>query len=364
MERSLGILKQAISLVVVVAAAAGAYAAYDQLSAGRPQDGATAQPQQRHAVRVETAPAAERRMETRVEAVGTSLARQSIEVVALASGRVEEILFEPGQKVERGTALVRLDDDIERADLAQAEGAVKENQLAIDRATTLRKTNTVAQASLDTLLAQKANVGAALDRAKRRLADREVKASFGGVVGMRRVDVGARVSESTVLTTLDDLSEVRIEFSLPETFFGRVAIGQAVVATTAAHGTRRFEGKVTSIDSRVDAAGRSFKVRATMPNADLALPAGMFMQVSLELENRLTVAVPEEAIMPQAGKSFLYVVTDGTAKRREVVLGMRAPGSVEIVDGLSAGDIVVTSGLQRLRDGSQVQVVKEVGAAQ
>ncbi|MGE0210386.1 MAG: efflux RND transporter periplasmic adaptor subunit [Parvibaculaceae bacterium] len=359
----MGVLKQAVSIVVVVVAAAGAYAAYDQLSATRTTDTARAE-QARQPVRVETAPAAERRMESRVEAVGSSLARQSIEVVALASGRVEAIEFEPGDKVKAGEVLIRLDDDIERADMAQAEGAVKENDLALKRATTLRKTNTVAQASLDTLLAQKATVTAALDRAKRRLADRNVRAPFDGIVGMRRVDVGARVDDSTVLTTLDDLSEIRVEFSLPETFFGRVSIGQPVTATTAAYGARRFEGKVASIDSRVDAAGRSFKVRATIPNADLALPAGMFMQVSLQLENRLTVAVPEEAVVPQAGKSYLFVIADGAAKRREVVLGMREPGAVEVVDGVKAGDMVVTGGLQRLRDGSAVQVVKEVGAAQ
>lgn len=363
MERFLSILKQVVSLAIVVAAAAGGYAAYDQLGARKQQDelrGAS----RPSAVSVEISPAAERRMESTIEAVGTSLALQSVEIVPLASGRVETIDFEPGQKVEAGQVLVKLDDDIERADLSQAEGEVRENEIAIERATTLRKTNTVAQAAMDTLVARKANVMAGLDRAKRRLADRSVKAPFPGTVGMRRADVGARVDDSTVLTTLDDLSVVRVEFSLPETFFGRVVIGQPVVATTAAYGKRRFEGKVSSVDSRIDPIARAFKVRATIPNADLALPAGMFMHVTLQLENRLTVVVPEQAVVPQAGKSYIFVVADGAAKRREVVVGMRQPGSVEIAEGLKPGEVVVTSGLQRLRDGSQVQVVKEVGAAQ
>jgi len=362
MERFLGVLKQVASLVIVVVAAAGGYAAYDQLSAKRTHDPTTAQARQ--AVSVETSPAAERNMRSTIEAVGTSLAMQSVEIVPLASGRVEAIHFEPGQRVESGQVLVRLDDDIERADLAQAEGAVKENELNIERATTLRKTNTVAQASMDTLLAQKSSVTAGLDRAKRKLADRQIKAPFSGTVGMRRVDVGARVDNSVVITTLDDLSVIRVEFSLPETYFSRVYIGQPVVAMTSAYGDRRFEGKVTSIDSRIDAVGRAFKVRATIPNADLALPAGMFMQVTLELQNRLTVVVPEQAVVPQAGKSFIFVVADGAAKRREVVIGMRAPGSVEIAEGLKPGEMVVTSGLQRLRDGSPVQVIREIGAAQ
>lgn len=303
-------------------------------------------------------------MRSNIEAVGTSLANQSVEIVPLASGRVQRIDFEPGQKVEAGDVLVELDDDIERADLAQAEGAVRENELAIERATTLRKTNTVAQASMDTLLAQKASVTAGLDRARRRLDDRQIRAPFSGIAGMRRVDVGARVDDSTVLTTLDDLSAVKVEFSLPEAYFGRVRLGQPVVATTAAYGKRVFEGRVTSVDSRIDSVGRAFKVRATIPNADLALPAGMFMHVTLELQSRLTVVVPEQAIVPQAGKSYVYVVDDGAAKRREVALGMRSPGLVEIAEGVRPGEIVVTSGLQRLRDGSRVQVVREIGAAQ
>jgi membrane fusion protein (multidrug efflux system) len=357
-------LKHIVSALIVVAAAAGGYAAYDQFTASRIKGTATTGEEARPAVSVETSPAAERRMEQTIEAVGTSLARQSVEVVALTSGRVEELKFEAGDRVRQGQVLVKLDDDIERADVEQAEAAVEENDQAYERAIALRKTNTMAKATMEELVTRRALVRATLDRARRRLADRFVKAPFDGIVGMRRVDAGARVDDETVLTTLDDLSEIRIEFSLPETLFGRVSMGQPVVATAAAYGDRRFEGKVTSIDPRVDSAARAFKVRATIPNADLALPAGMFMHATLQLQNRLTIVVPESAVVPQGGKSFVFVVAGNKAQRRDVVLGMREPGFVEVAEGLRPGETVVVSGLQRLRDGSTVSVAREIGAAQ
>lgn len=356
-------VKQFVSATMVVLAAAGGYAAYDRLNASREQRDTNGQERAERAVAVETAAAEARSLASTVEAVGTSLARQSIEVVALASGRVKDIAFEPGQKVAEGDVLVLLDDEIERADLDQAEASLREAAAALERAVTLQKQNAVSQAALDEAESRKATAEADLDRGKRRLADRTVRAPFDGVVGMRQVDAGARIDDSTVITTLDDLSEIRIEFAVSETLFSNIAVGQAVVATAAAYPDRRFEGKVSSIDSRVDPAGRSFKVRATLPNDDLALPAGMYMHVTLALDSRVAVVVPETAIVPVGGKSFVYVVSDGVAERREVSLGQRQTGSVEIAEGVEAGDIVVVSGTQSLRPGAPVTVVARAGGA-
>ena len=348
---------------MVLLAAAGGYAAYDRLNASRERPEATSQRGSASAVAVEIAAAEAQDLSTTLEAVGTSLAKQSIEVVALASGRVKEVLFEPGQKIAAGAVLLRLDDEIERADLEQAEATLRETTLAHERAVTLRKQNAVSQAALDEAQSKMASAEAELDRAKRRLSDRTVRAPFDGLIGMRQVDAGARVSDTTVITTLDDLSEIQIEFSVSETLYGRVEIGQTITATAAAYPERRFEGTVSSIDPRVDAAGRAFKVRATLPNDDLALPAGMFMHVTLELDNRTAVLVPETAIVPVGGKSFVYLVRDGVAEQREVSLGARQPGSVEVSAGLEAGDVVVVSGTQRLRNGAPVTIVAAAGGA-
>lgn len=355
-------LKQVVSAAMVLLAVGGGYAAYDQLNANREQPGA-GEERSAPAVSVETAPAEAQDLSSTMEAVGTSLARQSIKLVALASGRVQEIAFESGQRVAAGDVLLKLDDEIERADFAEAEATLNEATLALERAETLQKQNAVSQAALDEARSRKAVAEAELDRATRRLADRTVRAPFDGIVGLRQVDAGARIDDTTVITTLDDLSEIEIEFAVSETLYGSVALGQSVVATAAAYPDRRFEGSVTSIDSRIDQAGRSFKVRASLPNEDLALPAGMYMHVTLELDSRTAVLVPETAIVPEGGKSFVYVVRDGVAEQREVTVGARRPGTVEIAGGVEAGDIVVVSGTQRLRNGAPVTIVASAETA-
>jgi membrane fusion protein, multidrug efflux system len=362
-ETFLAYLKQVISAAMVLLAAAGGYAAYDQLNANRPQPETRGEGRSAPAIAVETAEAEPREVTSSLEAVGSSLARQSIEVVALASGRVREIGFEPGQRVAAGDVLLKLDDEIERADLAQAEASLREATLSLERAETLRRQNAVSQSALDEAQTRRATAEANLDRANRRLADRTVRAPFDGIVGLRRIDAGARVSDTTVITTLDDLSEIEIEFSVSETLYGRIALGQTVVATAAAYPERRFEGAVSSIDSRIDPAGRSFKVRASLPNEDLALPAGMYMHVTLNLDRRMAVVVPETAIVPIGGKSYVYVINNGLAEQREVAVGDRQPGTVEVSTGLEVGDVVVVSGTQRLRNGAPVNVVARVGDA-
>ena len=322
-----------------------------------PESGAEAAVQRGpQAVPVVVVPVQEETLRRRVEAVGTTLARQAVDVVPLTSGRVESIEFGPGQRVAAGDVLVRLDDEIEQAEVAEARATLREANLGYERARTLRSNNTVAQATVDDLEAARDAAQARLDGALRRLADRTVRAPFAGIVGLRQVDVGARVDDSTVLTTLDDLSEVEVQFAVPEIFYGQIARGQAVSASGVAFGERRFEGQVATIDSRIDRVARSFLVRALLPNPDLSLPAGMFMHVELILAEREALTIPEEAVLAEGATTFVFTTEDGRAIRRDVELGQRDLGRVEVVAGLEAGENVVASGLQRLRDGSPVQI--------
>jgi membrane fusion protein (multidrug efflux system) len=293
----------------------------------------------------------------RIEAVGTTLARQAVDIVPLTSGRVAEIAFTPGERVEAGAVLVRIDDEAEQAAVAEAEASLREAELALDRATKLRANNTVAQATVDELQAAFVGARARLDAARKQLADRTVKAPFAGVVGIRGVDIGARVDDETVLTTLDDLSEVEIEFSVPEIFFGRVRQGLPVSATSAAFPGRAFSGRIATVDTRIGQVSRAFRVRAVLPNPDLVLPAGMFMHVEVVLEERPAVLIPEEAVTAEADGAFVYVVEEGRARRQTVRLGQRTAGAVEVLDGLEAGQPVVRQGVQRLRDGASVRLL-------
>ena len=348
------LFKQVVAAAVVLAAVgSGALFHYR----GAPESGAEAAVGRGpDAVPVEITRAEAGTMRERIEAVGTTLARQAVDIVPLTSGRVTGIEFEPGERVAAGDVLVRLDDEIERSEVAEAAAALREADLAYERAAKLRTNNTVAQATVDALRAAREGALARLAGAARRLADRTVRAPFAGIVGIRRIDVGARVDDDTVLTTLDDLSEVEVDFAVPEIFYGAIKPGQAVSAQSVAFGERRFEGRVTTIDSRIDRVGRSFRVRAVLPNPDLTLPAGMFMHVELILAEREAVTIPEEAVVAEGASTFVFTTADGRARRRDVELGQRELGRVEVVDGLAAGEEVVASGLQRLRDGAEVQI--------
>ncbi|MGH6901920.1 MAG: efflux RND transporter periplasmic adaptor subunit [Geminicoccaceae bacterium] len=295
-------------------------------------------------------------MRERIEAVGTTLARQAVDIVSLTSGRVAEIAFSSGAQVEAGAVLVRLDDGAERAAVAEAQAGLREAELALDRARKLRANNTVAQATVDELEAAYLGASARVDAAQKQLEDRTVRAPFPGVVGIREVDVGARVDDDTVLTTLDDLAEIEIEFSVPEIYFGEVREGQAVSATSSAFPRRTFEGRIATIDTRIGQVSRAFRVRAVMPNPDLTLPAGMFMHVEVVLEERSAVLIPEEAVVAEGDGAFVFTVEDERARRRPVRLGQRTAGTVEVLEGLEVGEPVVREGMQRLRDGASVRL--------
>ncbi len=354
----MSLVRQIIGALFVLLLVAGGYVAYEHYATEGATDGAD---QRRGGggmgVPVELSIADMRLAERRVEAVGSTRSRRAVEIVPETSGRINEIDFEPGAPVSAGDVLARLDDDIERANHTEAQANLDEAQRALDRGRTLRESNTITQASMEQLISQEAVARAALDRARRRLEDREIKAPFDGVVGLRQVDVGARVTESTVITTLDDRSEVEIDFSLPETLYGSVYAGQAVVATTAAFPGREFTGEVINIDSRIDPTSRSFRVRARLPNPNQILPAGMFMHISVVLEAQDVVMVPEESILAEGTRNYVFVANGDQASRREVSLGQREVGFVEIVEGIEAGEQVVVEGTQRLRDGAPIRVM-------
>ncbi len=353
----MGLLKQIVVLCVLAALGGGGYWYYDTHLATAERD--TPQRGQRgaRAVKVEAVTAGTRKIPILAEAVGTTRALRSVDIVPLADGRIVAIDITPGQEVEEGAILARLDDAIERATLTEAEARLNERELAMERARTLRQSNTISQANVEQLRSDVAIARAEVDRAKQRLDNRVIRAPFDGILGLSSTDLGARVETSTVLTHLDDLSQMEIEFRLSETVYGQIRQDQPVTATSAAFPGRAFTGRVSAIDSRIDQTSRAFRVRARLPNPDRALPVGMFMRLEIELEVRDATVVPEEALQVEGGGVFLYVAQEGAAERRTVTVGLRRDGFAEITDGVAAGDIVITRGIQSLRDGSPIEIL-------
>jgi membrane fusion protein, multidrug efflux system len=291
-----------------------------------------------------------------VEALGTLRANESVDITAKVADRVAAIHFSEGQQVRKGTVLIELDNTEARADLAAAEAAASDSRSQYKRSQELFQTKALSEAQLDqlqaTLLANEARVAAA----RSRLADRVITAPFNGRVGLRNVSLGGLVNPGAVITTLDDLSVVKLDFAVPEVFLSTLQPGLTVQARSTAYSDSTFEGRVASIDTRVDPTTRSVAIRALIDNRDGRLRPGMFMTVKLVRPEGEALMLPEQAIVPENEQHFVYVVADGKAHKREIKIGRRRPGEVEVLQGLTADDGVVIDGTQNLRDGVPVRL--------
>ena len=304
------------------------------------------------------------RLVSRLNALGTARANEAIELTSKTSNIVTAVRFSDGQRVQKGQVLVELDSAQARADLAAAEAASAESASQVKRSRDLIDTHVISEAQFEQLEAtMKTNV-AKVAAARSHVDDTVIRAPFSGRVGLRRVSVGSLVNPGTTITTLDDLSVIKVDFSVPENFLAGLREGLKVTATAAAFPGRDFLGIVGSLDSRIDPVSRSVTVRAHVPNADLALKPGMFLNVSLARDEHDALVVPEAALMPEQSRQFLFVIEDGRAVRREVHIGRRQPGRVEVVAGLKAGEQVIVEGTQKVREGGAVRVLEPVAPVQ
>jgi membrane fusion protein (multidrug efflux system) len=351
--------KLAVPISIAVAVISVAWALY--ATQHKPQAGGGPGPQAAGGAR-NSAPAfvsvvqvRSERVSRKLEALGNARANESVDVSSKTSNVVTSIRFRDGERVKRGQVLVQLDDAQARADVAAAEAALAESERLYNRSRELMSTEALSRAQFDQLEATLKANRARLAAAQARFEDTVIRAPFSGRVGLRRVSIGTLISPGDVITTLDDTSVIKLDFSVPENFLSSLREGLSVRATAPAYPGRWFAGKVASIDSRVDMNTRSVTVRALLSNEDGALRPGMFLNVSLANDEREALVVPEQALTPEAERQFVFVVDDGKAVRREVRIGGRRPGAVEVLAGLTAGEQVIVEGTQKVRDGSPVR---------
>jgi membrane fusion protein (multidrug efflux system) len=313
-------------------------------------------------IAVVTAAAAIRPMAIEIEAVGTTRANESVQVTSKASNVVTAIHFTDSQVVSRGDVLAEMDDAQAQAALAEAEASLSDSESQYNRTRDLVTRELLSQAELDTVEAQLKADRARVAAARAGLEDTIVRAAFDGRTGFRQVSVGSFVSPGTPITTLDDTSIIKLDFTVSENFLFMLRPGLVVSASSAGLPDRAFTGRVTNIESRVDPVTRSITVRAEIPNPEETLRQGMFMTVKLDGEPEPALLVPEGAIVPEQGRTYVFVVRDAVAEQREVRTGKRRPGEVQIVEGLAEGDRVVVEGTQNVRDGSPVEDVSDASS--
>jgi membrane fusion protein (multidrug efflux system) len=290
-----------------------------------------------------------------LQAIGNVTARESVTLTSKVSEVVQDVHFESGDEVRAGTPLVTLRGDSQQAALVSAQALYAEAEQLYKRQVSLADQQLVARASLDT---QKSIRDAALARVQQMRADigdRNVRAPFAGVLGLRQVSPGALITPSTVIATLDDVSRVYADFQVPESALASVQAGNQVTGTTVAYPGREFTGNVSTVDARLDPNTRAVTVRADFPNPDRALRPGMLLDVRLFRPERQALVIPEIAVVQVGRESFVYrVKADGSVEQAKVVAGVRRDGKVEILEGLTGGDRIVIEGTGKLRPGVKV----------
>jgi membrane fusion protein (multidrug efflux system) len=299
------------------------------------------------------------------QAVGSLRSRQSVMLRPEVSGRVTQINFRDADRVRRGQLLVQLDDQLPMAQVKQAEAEVSIARANHKRNQELVEEKFIAQRAVDESAANLQVAEAKLALARATLNRLKIVAPFDGIAGIRSINVGDYLKDGADIVNIEDLDALFVDFRLPERFQAKVRPGQTALVDVDALPGRRFSAVIQAIDPLVDANGRSVGVRGCIDNRHLQLRPGMFARITPVFGVREDARViPEEAIVPQAGRQFVYRLVDGPdqdtriAQRVEVKVGMRTPGKVEITEGLQPGDVVVTAGQQRIqKDGMPVRVL-------
>ncbi|MGE0753906.1 MAG: efflux RND transporter periplasmic adaptor subunit [Alphaproteobacteria bacterium] len=336
-------MKYALWIITVLAACAA--------QAQRGQQGPTA---------VIVSTVQQRAFADKVEALGTTKANETVVITADTSEKVSGIHFEDGQEVQKGDLLVTLDKLEEDAQFRAAEAARIEAQSAYDRAKNLEETSALSKATVQQRLADLRQARAAAEAIDARLNELAIRAPFDGVLGLRQVSVGALVRPGDAITTIDDLNQIKVDFDVPSIYLATLQSGLPIIGTVDAYGDRAFKGRVATVDTQVDPVTRTVTVRAILPNPDRALKPGLLMSIELLKNEREALLIPEEALVKRGEKNFVFVTEnrDGKliANEREIKLGERQPGVIEVRSGLTEGEQVVAHGTVKIRSGAEITI--------
>ncbi len=317
--------------------------------------GDSAQKKGREAPLVTLAPVQSARFVDRIDAVGTARANEQVTLTAPVTQRIERLNFDDGAYVGRGQVIAVLTQGQQQAQLAQAAAVQREAQQQLRRLEALKARGFATRSAVDAQVALEGQARAQAAEARATIADRVVRAPFGGWVSLRNISAGAVVGAGAEIVTVSDISRIKLDFAVPETLLARVRPGQPIQAVAAAYPDQPFRGTIATVDPVLNPQTRAATVRAVLANGDRKLKPGMLLTVSIEAAARTAPAVPELAIVGEGEQSYVFTVENGKAKRLKVVTGLRQDGLVEIRAGLRAGRRVVTEGVVKIAEGQQVR---------
>ncbi|MDB5716871.1 MAG: family efflux transporter subunit [Sphingomonas bacterium] len=300
----------------------------------------------------------------RIDAVGTARAREQVTLAAPMTERIVRINFQDGGLVRAGQVIAVLAQGQQTAALASAQARAQEAGQQLARLEELKRRGFATNALVDTQTASAASARALAAEARATIGDRVIRAPFTGFASLRMISAGAVVTAGTEIATISDISQIKLDFPVPETMLSALAVGQPIAARAAAFPGEPFRGTIATVDPVIDSTTRAVMVRAILPNPRQRLKPGMLMTVAVESRPRTAPAVPELAVVGEGDARFVYrVERDGTVKRVPVRIGAREVGRVEVIEGLAPGQKIVVEGMVKVSDGMKVRLAGPANAA-
>lgn len=295
-----------------------------------------------------------------IDSVGTLSSDESVIIRPEVAGRITKVNFTEGQKIEKDQIILEIDSSIYRAELAKTKATYEISKLNYKRSTELQKKGATSEQARDEAFARLKENEAAVELAEARLDKTTIKAPFAGVIGLRSVSSGDYLDTGREISHLESVDKMKVEFSIPEKYLAKISIGQDINAKFDAYKDKVFHGTVFAIDPKIDPDTRNIRIKAIISNKEYMLRPGMFAFVNLIVEKRdNSILVPEESLIPKGKDLSVFKVVDSKAVFTPVVIGQRKNAKAEIVQGLKAGDSIITAGHMKVRDGADIIVAGE-----
>ena len=347
--------KLLILVLVLLAVGAGFYVVPKYMQAQAAADSAAAEV----LTPVFVTTAAEANVYDSVDAIGTAFSNEAVNISSNVTEVLREVRFEDGQSVQKGDILVVLEQREQQAQLDAARARMEQDERELARLEGLLADKAVPRQDYDARLTMLQVTQQEVAEAEARVAYRNILAPFDGVVGVRLISPGALVQPGDVITTLDDINPIKLDFTVPSTYLSALKPGVEIEAVADALDNRVFRGNIESMNTRIDPVTRSVLVRAILPNDDHILKPGLLLKVTLIKNERTSLILPEETILQRQNDHFVLVVgDDNMVEQRKVTVDARRPGKVEITEGLKAGERVIVRGVNRVRAGQKVEIAE------
>jgi len=287
---------------------------------------------------------------------GTFISNEEVELRSEISGKITKILFKEGQPIKKGTVLLKIND-------AELQATLKKNQskesLARDKEFRIKQLftkNLTSQQEYDNALSELNSAEADVEFTKAQLEKTEIRAPFDGVIGLRSVSEGSYISPTSKIATLQNINPVKVDFSVPQKYFGIVKEGKTILVKIASTG-KTYSGKIYAVEPKIDQSSRTVQVRAIIPNDRRELTPGAYVEIDIVLQDiKNAIMVPSEAVVPDIQGEKVFVYRNGIAVPQLVKQNIRTENEVQIIDGLNVGDTIIVSGIIQLKPNAPVKL--------